>query len=239
MRIAIVTDIHSVHDTLADALTDARAEGYDVLLVLGDLLTYGIAPVETLDLVHEAVERDGAVLVAGNHDAIYLDLAAGDCPYLASAPDWLRETVEWTASRLPAGAMAAFDWREGWSAGSLLAAHANPYPFGDWRPLNHPDEAEAAAATLLNRGFRHGVFGHTHRAARFECTDATIFTLGSLGQPRDRRDPRLRWTMVELADDQVSVDARILPFDRRRHLDAIRRTSLSAATQDRLCGFFA
>ena len=73
MKIAVLSDIHSVSSALDAALDDARAEGFDVLLILGDLLTYGVNPAETLELVHEAVARDGAILISGNHDQMYLD----------------------------------------------------------------------------------------------------------------------------------------------------------------------
>ena len=60
MRIAALTDIHAVSSTLEQALSAARREGFDVLLLMGDLLTYGVAPLETVALVQDAVARDGA-----------------------------------------------------------------------------------------------------------------------------------------------------------------------------------
>lgn len=238
MKIAVLSDIHAMSAALAAALTDARAEGYDVLLILGDLLTYGVCPTETLDLVHDAVARDDAILIMGNHDRIYLDLDDDDSAYLATLPAWLRETVRWTAAQVPARALDAFDWQQSWSCGALFAAHANPGEPGDWTYLNSDARADDAAATLARRGYRYGIFGHTHRARRFDRGQVSLFTLGSLGQPRDD-DPRLRWTMIDLEDDAITVAPRTIAFDRDAHCAAIRRTTLSAATQDRLCGFFA
>ncbi len=236
MRIAAFTDIHAMSSTLDSALSAARREGFDMLLILGDLLTYGVTPRETLDIVQDAITRHHAVLLTGNHDAMYLDQADG---YAASLPEWLRETVAWTAGQIPAKAMTLFDWHENWSIGPLFAAHANPYGSHDWRSIHDVETAEAAATTLAARGYRYGLFGHTHRARRFNCDAASIFTLGSLGQPRDNCDRRLQWAMVEVHDDRVTVSSRALPFDRAGHVAAIRSTALSQATQDRLCGFFA
>lgn len=239
MRIAALTDFHAVSDTFARALSDARQEGFDVLLLMGDLLTYGVAPLETLALVHDAVARDGAILLAGNHDMLYrAQNKAGDA-YLAGLPDWLREAVSWTSAQLPSGAMDSFAWRESWSAGPLFAAHANPYDFGDWRYIRSPDDAQAAADVLARRDFRYGLFGHTHRSRRFDCANATIFTLGSLGQPRDDKDRRMQWAMVDVTHELVTVTPRAVPFDRDAHLKSIRTSSLSPPTQDRLCGYFA
>ena len=144
MRIAALTDIHASSDPLQLALTAARREGFDAMLIMGDLLTYGVQPLETLELVHGAAARDGAILVAGNHDQLYRgtsDAAA----YRAGLPDWLRESVDWTAAHIPAQAMERFDWQESWTHESLFAAHANPFPFGDWRYIRSKEEAEEAA----------------------------------------------------------------------------------------------
>jgi predicted phosphodiesterase len=235
----VFSDIHSVSSTLDTALGDARAEGFDVLLILGDLLTYGVRPTETLELVHQAVARDGAILVAGNHDQMYLDTAEAGREYQSRLPDWLRETVEWTAARIPPGALTAFDWHEQWSSGPMLAAHANPHAFGDWSYIADAACADVAADALVRCGYRYGVFGHTHRARRFECNGAEVFTIGSLGQPRDDADPRMQWAMIELQDDSIEVQPRFVAFDRARHQAAIRATTLSGSTQDRLCEFFA
>lgn len=235
----MLSDIHSVSATLGAALDDARTEGFDVLLILGDLLTYGVNPAETLDLVHEAVARDGAVLVAGNHDQMYLDTSQAELAYLTGLPDWLRETVEWTAARISPGALKAFTWQEQWSTGQLFAAHANPYTFGDWTYIDGPARAEDASETLARRGYRYGVFGHSHRARAFEDGAAAIFTIGSLGQPRDDADPRMQWAMIDLDEEQIDVQPRFVPFDRTEHQAAIRATTLSGTTRNQLCRFFA
>ena len=238
VRIAALTDIHAVSSTLEQALSAARREGFDVLLLMGDLLTYGVAPLETIALVQDAVARDGAILITGNHDQMYQQASDVGRRYLTRLPDWIQETVAWTNEQLPAGVMDAFDWQQHWSAGPLFVAHANPYAFGDWRYINSAEEAGAAAVALAERGFRYGLFGHTHRARRFDCAAGTIFTLGSLGQPRDGREGHMQWAMIEIQGDEVMVSPRLLPFDRHAHCQAIRATSLSVSAQDRLCGFF-
>lgn len=239
VRIAVLSDIHAMKACLVQALADARDEGFDVLLILGDLLTYGVSPLETLELINDAIVRDGAVLVMGNHDQFYLGMGGAACDYRAGLPGWLRESVEWTAAQLPAGAMDNFDWQNEWSTGPLLAAHANPYEFGDWTYLVDADQAGAAALILAQRGYRYGVFGHTHRTRAFEYGGVSIFTIGSLGQPRDDRERQPQWAMINLDDGGILVQPRNIAFDRVGHLAAIRATTLSRPTQERLCGFFA
>ncbi|AMK25091.1 metallophosphoesterase [Sphingobium sp. TB-6] len=238
MRIAALTDIHAASDSLQLALTAARREGFDRMLILGDLLTYGVQPLETLELVQGAAARDGAVLVRGNHDLLYQESPAAEA-VRADLPDWLRESIDWTDAHIPPGCMKAFDWRDSWSQGPLFAAHANPFDFGDWRYIRSAQEAEEAAAMVAVRGFRYGLFGHVHRHRRYDCDAATIFTLASLGQPRDDRDRTPKWAMIEIRGDFVTIESRDIDFDPEDQMHAIRATTLSAPTQERLCRFFA
>ena len=238
MRIAVLTDIHALSATLASALSAARAEGFDAMLILGDLLTYGVRPAETLDLVQDAVDQDGAILLSGNHDLLYT-ADADAVAYAASLPDWLRESIDWTARRVPAGVMDSFAWQNDWAQGSLFAAHANPYPFGDWRYIRSAADAQAASPALAERGYRFGLFGHSHRMRRYDCDTETIFTLASLGQPRDDRDRTPRWAMVTLDQQHVTVESRPVSFNTEDHMKAIHATSMTASTRERLCRFFA
>ncbi|UZW54534.1 metallophosphoesterase [Sphingobium sp. JS3065] len=233
-----MTDIHAASDPLQLALTAARREGFDRMLILGDLLTYGVQPLETLELVQGAAARDGAILISGNHDILYQGSPAAEA-YHAELPDWLRESVDWTAAHIPPGCMTAFDWRESWSHGPLFAAHANPFDFGDWRYIRSVQEAEEAAATVAARGFLYGLFGHVHRHRRYDCAAATIFTLAALGQPRDDGDRTPKWAMIEIRGESVTIESRDIDFDPEDQMLAIRATTLSAATQERLCRFFA
>lgn len=238
MRIAVLTDIHGVHDTFATALAAARTEGFDMMLILGDLLTYGVQPAETLDLMQEAVVRDGAILLKGNHDILYT--AGDDGPaYMAGLPDWIRESVEWTAARVTEGAMDDLPWQESWAEGPLFAAHANPYAFGDWRYIRSIGDAEEAGPALAARGYRFGLFGHSHRMRRYDCQATTFFTLASLGQPRDDNDRTPQWAMVRLDERQATIMARPVGFNPEKHMKAIRATSMTEMTQERLCRFFA
>lgn len=238
MRIAAITDVHAVASAFSEALQAARHEGFDQLLIMGDLLTYGVAPEETLALAHEAVSRDGAVLLMGNHDQLYLDLARGETAYQDSLPDWLRETVGWTAERAGAETMQALPWQESWTADALFAAHANPFSFGDWTYLN--DEASMARASMMlaMRNARYGLFGHTHRHRRYSGGGVEVCTLPPLGQPRDRDDPLLRWSMVEIRDAELTLTTHPVPFDRAAHCRAINATTMSSPTKSSLCKWF-
>ena len=137
-----MTDIHANARALRAALELAREGGMDKLIVLGDLLTYGLDVGETLDLVEEAQERHGAVLLVGNHDQLYFDLAAGRFDYYSGLPAWLRESVDHTMRLLDVSRLASLRWAQEIVLGDVLFAHANPYPFGDWSYINTDADAE-------------------------------------------------------------------------------------------------
>lgn len=240
MRIAVISDIHGAAAPFAAALAAARAGGFDQLVLLGDLFTYGVDPAECADLAAEAIERDGAILVGGNHDQLYVDLAAGDGAYFAALPDWIRESVEWTHARLGRCWPDRLGWVEEWACDGVLFAHANPYGFGDWTYLSDPDKLARAATVLAERGFSAGVFGHLHRRATLAADGgAAVHVVGSIGQPRSREQPCPEWAMVDLSPAGAEVTARPVPFDAIAHKAAIHAVpDLSEATKQMLCRYF-
>lgn len=233
MKIAILSDIHSAAAPYRAALAAARAEGFDRLVILGDLLTYGPEPEQSLELTEQAIASDGAVLILGNHDSLYLP---GD-GYSRPLPDWIEESVEWTKGRIAPGAMEALPWRTEWQEDGLLLSHANPFGSGDWSYLRGPDDYQRAASCLAERGLSAGVFGHVHRFAEHRGP-AAVYTVGSIGQPRNREDKRPHWAMGELGPAGFTLSARPLDYEWEEHCRALRSTNMSAPTIDQLCRFY-
>ena len=240
MRIAVISDIHSVADTFRAALEDARREGFDQMVILGDLFTYGVDPVECADLAIEAIERDDALLIAGNHDKLYLDLERSCSSYFDRLPDWIMESAQWTWSQLGERWPRKLEAIHEWAWDGLLLAHANPFGFGDWTYLSSPDLLARAADVLRQRGFRAGIFGHLHREATYRDDFGTlVHIVDSTGQPRRKGFRGTSWTMVEVSETQVDIQTRALPFDRQRMQEQIRMVpNLSSATKTKLCGFY-
>ncbi|HEV2080928.1 MAG TPA: metallophosphoesterase [Brevundimonas sp.] len=240
MRLAVLSDVHGHARAFDAALTAARTEGFDHMLILGDLLTYGVEPERVMELTAGATARDGAAVILGNHDQIYFDLAEGGSDYADALPDWIRESVDWTRDRVGGSwAAAPWTWLPDWTWGDLYAAHANPYGYGDWTYLSTEAALQAAAEALAARGRRHGVFGHTHRFRTLTAAGVDVVVVGSLGQPRDRQDPCAQWAMLEVGPGGLTVMPRRVEVDWAAHAASIRATTLSDSTKDRLCGFFS
>ena len=234
--IVVVGDIHGNARALRAALAQAEAGPVDQTVFIGDLLTYGHDVNEVLDLVGESQEKRGAVLLTGNHDQMYFDLAAGERQYLDKLPQWIRDSVELTVQKFdPASLRRRFDWKLQWTIEGALFAHANPFAFGDFRYLNSTDDQEDALRALGERRARVGVFGHTHRPL-WRPGAVTLANAGSVGQPRDSQGA----VILRLHLDERHVTGAFEPvvYDVDAHIQGLLRSGLPDPTARRLCGFF-
>lgn len=238
MRIAVISDIHSAAQPFAQALIDSRHAGYDQLVLLGDLLTYGIEPQACLDLAREAIAQEDAILIGGNHDQLYVDLDQGQSAYADAMPEWIRESVSWTMQKIGCWP-TDIGWKNEWLYEDALFAHANPFGYGDWTYLSDDRTLEQATDKLCRDGLRWGFFGHLHRPVQYKTATACVNVLGSIGQPRSREHPHPQWSMIELRKDEVSVQSHNVSFDAAAHCAVIQQThELTQAARNMLCKYF-
>lgn len=255
MRFIVLGDIHSNALALEAALSSAREIGFDQLVLLGDLFTYGVEPRAVFELVREAQQRDGALLMIGNHDELYLSPDERTREYCEKLPAWIRESVDWTERALENVDLAALEWRESYIRSGVYVSHANPFVFPDWRYLNTEAEHREAAVALEERGQQIGVFGHTHRqkvvaivedelcmSVSHSCVIPTGDTLtlvnaGSVGQPRntEKRSFLLR---LDVSGDEVEIEFVPLHYDVEKNKALIRDSRFSDMTTNKLLGFF-
>ena len=261
VRIAVVSDIHANARAFEAALTALRGVGFDQLVVLGDLLTYGVEPEEVLEMAAREAAA-GAVFIKGNHDQLYFDLAQGRQDYFLGLPAWLQETVCWTQARIgSSGIDARFPWQNEWIDGPVLFAHANPFAYADWTYLNGDAEFQRAGTVLRERGAKLGVFGHTHRpkvvllpespaapaviqplldgpaTVELPTSGVAIFDIGSVGQPRNAQKFSSAG-IVTLTGDRIRCACLRLDYDVQAHQQALSGSSMSEGTVQKLLGFF-
>ena len=245
-RIAVLGDIHGNALALDAALATAERAGFDRLVLLGDLLTYGVDSDRVVERVATIADDPRVVLLRGNHDALYLPLGGYE-----PAPrfPWVAESIEYTRLHAPLDRLAQLPFVDALGHGTVFFAHANPFGPGDWRYLNKAEDHEEARVVLQEQGLSVGVFGHTHRACVYlngkllpagsttaDGRGTVILNAGSVGQPRDRP----RTTYVLLLDAAASaVQATFLPFtyDEREHVRRIMATSMTEETRVRLASF--
>jgi len=244
-------DIHGNAPALRAALAEARRRGFDRLVLLGDLLTYGPDVDEVLDLVHAEVAA-GARLLFGNHEEIYLD---PDSAYARNLSPFLTTCADHVRSQLDVERLGALPFERHTRLGGVWFSHANPW--NDWRYLHTTRDHEDAAKVLAHNEVRVGVFGHTHRGRLVAMPggdgvrdddpaplgwtaeqpgDCLVLNAGSVGQPRNRA---ARSTFLVLEGSGDSWHAELVPivYDVVAHVDALHALPLPEAIRARLIAF--
>ena len=238
---AVISDIHANIDALEGVLADIDRRGIQDIVCLGDIVGYGSAPKECLDLV---IDRC-SIILCGNHDhAVFYEpynfnLSAEKACY------WTRQVFEEEASKAKRDrrwqTLGRLPIRQSYDG--LLLVHASPR-----RPVNEYLFAEdvytnpnkiLANFDRLEEDHRACLVGHTHvpgvflddpyfdppgelpELNRYAITqeEKAIVNVGSVGQPRDR-DPRASYVLVYQkgdtlppGDDDAPPPGRLSPDD--------------------------
>jgi putative phosphoesterase len=95
MKIIIFTDVHANLPALRAMLSTVQAEGYDLLIHLGDAVAIGPHPAETLDLL---LSTPSIRLIKGNHDQWFADGLPDPIPEWMSKGEV--EHQQWTHSQI-------------------------------------------------------------------------------------------------------------------------------------------
>jgi predicted phosphodiesterase len=245
MRYLIIADMHGNWDALMTVLEDARGQGFDQVLVLGDLVGYGASP-------NQIVEEIGKLdrpwhAIRGNHDKVVagIDDGLNFNPTALAAARWTAQelsepNLEFVRS-LPQGPVRIET--------DLMICHGS---------LLDEDEyllaAVDAAESLYSVEDRVTFFGHTHIPSQFSYREdegrmevavlegeevrvdlepGTRYMLnpGSVGQPRDR-DPRAAYMIYD--SDAQKVLLRRLEYPIEEAQDRIRAAGLPEVLADRL-----
>ncbi len=214
MLIALFADIHANREALAACLADARNQGADAHVFLGDLVGYGPDPVWVVERVAELVDT-GALAIQGNHDAAAVDGTQTMAPLARAAIDWTRPRLE--AAHLEFLRTLPLDLNED----DRLYVHASACAPQDWIYMTAPREAfQSFRATAQRLTF----CGHTHVPALFNESATSlpqqhvpidgkpmpllnqrrwIAVLGAVGQPRDH-NPDACYGLLDIATNRLT-----------------------------------
>ena len=191
MIFAILSDVHANEMALEAVLSDAKGNGAERFICLGDVVGYGPEPEKAAALVREAA----AVTLAGNHD----DAVSGRL----DPADFIDLAADAVARHREALSADSLAWLKSlpyvYSAGRFACAHGD---FTDPKAFNYVTDADVAAANfaacreqLLFVGHSHvpGIFltGSSGKVYQLEPTDFVleegkryIVNPGSVGYPR-------------------------------------------------------
>ena len=240
MRYAVLGDIHSNLGALNTVLEAIDRAGVDRILSVGDVVGYGAAPSECIELLRE---RE-TIVVKGNHDAA----VTGELDDM-TFNRYAREAVAWTKTQLDS---QDFAWLRGLPLMVTLEhcqlAHGNIDEPSRFEYIRTPGDANPSLDHLTRPV---GFVGHTHMPiALLRPTDAggrtayapevdldlaeserCLVNVGSVGQPRDE-DHRTGWVLFDSDAGRVSIER--LEYDIEREAARIRKAGLPRVLGDRL-----
>jgi predicted phosphodiesterase len=216
MRYAILSDIHSNLDALEAVMTDIGAQNINQILCAGDIVGYGAAPEQCLDVIRTLK----ITTVAGNHD----QAVSG-----ALDPMYFREegkkAIVWTQVQISKDNLQFLKQLDlSYKNDDLILVHGS---------LEEPDrffylfDITNAMATFEMMDRKVCFVGHTHipqifvkqdhRAYLAEKLDIPvekgckyIVNVGSVGQPRDQL-PLASYCIYD--KDEKTVQIRRVPYD--------------------------
>ena len=245
--ITVVSDLHSNKRAIKAALDSVKTKRTDKLIILGDILTYGIDTVETMEMVQKALD-DGALLLTGNHDEIYLNLIAGTPGVFPRLRPDLQESILYNLNRIDPKQFTNWDWKREIVLDGIYFSHANPYG-NFWEYIKDKDDFKMAAYKIKNMKHLAGVFGHTHRAAHFGLKDGFLTGIedlgddtfvinpGSVGQPRsDMKQATI--LRISSHKDRLWAEIEPVPYDVKGHVEDLQKSELSIYTKSILSAFF-
>ena len=228
MLIAIFSDIHSNLEALTACLRHAAERGAGRHVFLGDLVGYGAAPQEVVDLV-ASYSSAGALVVKGNHD----EAVAGGAGRMSDSAE---DAMIWTRDALSPGAkafLAALPLMQ--RDGAMCFVHASAASPADW---HYVEDAAAARQSIEQAQSVYTFSGHVHgQTLYFETAVGKIGTfhpvpgspipaaahrrwlaiVGSVGQPRDR-NPAAAYVLFDTFRAEITFHR--VAYD---HLAAARR----------------
>ena len=242
MRIALLADIHANRPAFSACLAQARAQGAQRIVLLGDYVGYGGDPEWTMTTVMELVDH-GAVAVLGNHDNAVGNAREHLNPQAQIA-------MEWTRGRLAAAERAFLAGLPlSQSEDDRLYVHSEASSPKSWIYVTSAVEAaNSLAATIAHVTF----CGHIHKPALYSLsatakmtaftptTDAAIpllpgrrwlAVLGAVGQPRDG-NPAAAYCLFDTERCELTY-ARV-PYDIDEAAARVRKNGLPPWLADRL-----
>jgi len=240
--IALFADIHANRQAFEACLADARAQGAQQYVLLGDYVGYGGDPDWVVNTVMELVGA-GAVAVMGNHDC-----AVGNTKVQLNLE--AQAAMEWTRGELGVAQrqfLASLPMKE--------EHHSRLYVHGEaTRPENWIYVTDSSVASRsMQATFAHVTFcGHIHRPALYSLSVTGKMTsfvptsgvpvqllpgrqwlvvVGSVGQPRDGI-PAAAYALFDTETREVRYCR--TPYDIAAAAARIRNNGLPISLAERL-----
>jgi diadenosine tetraphosphatase ApaH/serine/threonine PP2A family protein phosphatase len=229
-RIAFISDIHANIDALEAVLADIDLQGSDGIFCLGDIVGYGAAPAECLELVKSRC----TVTVMGNHDQMasekemVLALERVSAPIRYAREKLSKEQLKWLKG------LPMVVEKDGLSLVHSSLHEPKEFPYVVWK-----DDARLHFQHQLTP---FSFIGHSHSpliaiqdqngitidvpgvaSIKLDPNLRSVINVGSVGQPRDNY-PRACYGFLET--ESLTFSWRRVPYDIKRAQDRIKEAGL-------------
>jgi diadenosine tetraphosphatase ApaH/serine/threonine PP2A family protein phosphatase len=242
MLIALFADIHANREALEACLEDARNEGAQSYVFLGDLVGYGPDPVWVIESVAAMVVA-GALAIQGNHDAAVEDVRFRMSPLAEAAIAWTRRQL--SSQHCQFLKSLPLDLHDD----DRLYVHASADDPESWNYILSPSDALRSFRATAQR---LTLCGHTHIPALFNESEVALphhhvptpnramplltrrrwlAVLGAVGQPRDHNADAC-YGLFDTASSRLTY--RRVAYDYEVTAEKIRSAGLPEALARRL-----
>lgn len=232
MRIAFISDIHGNFTALQAVLADIKKQGVDQTICLGDTVSLGPQPHESLQALRELK----SIYIMGNHDEAVLD--PSQSPNLEIAPHLIPDLL-WCRERL---SPEDFEFIKSFqdtheiqfsNGVQLLAFHGSPTSTTDIIQAATP--AEKLDVYFSDQPASVFIGGHSHIQMQRRHGKKLILNSGSVGNAFEfaftqGNPPRLlpwaEYAIIEQSGLSFDVDLRRIYFDTRELLEIVQKSGL-------------
>jgi putative phosphoesterase len=220
MRVALLSDLHGNELALDAVLADVREQGADQIVCLGDTAALGPRPCAVLARLRDL----GCPCVLGNHDAFMLDLdlihSYNDAPVIVEAATWCQAQLSSADLEFIATFVSKIELDLS-SDVRLLLFHGSPRSYMEDILCTTP--AEQLDAMLAGQTATVMAGGHTHIPMLRRQRGILLVNPGSVGLSFEQyvagKTPKLQpyaeWACIEVKRENLSVNLRRVPLDRR------------------------
>jgi diadenosine tetraphosphatase ApaH/serine/threonine PP2A family protein phosphatase len=232
--VALFADIHANRQAFEACLRQAREQGAEQHIFLGDYVGYGADPEWVVSVIMDHVDS-GSAAVRGNHDNAVADPREGLNVEAQVAIEWTRGELGRAERRF----LEALPFTH--TDGARLYVHADASDPKRWRYVTG---IEQAARSMMATPAEITFCGHVHRPALYTLSatgKVTSFTpvagspiqllprrrwlavLGSVGQPRDG-NPAACYAVADLGAGALTFFR--VPYDVARAARRVREVGL-------------
>lgn len=218
MKIAVLSDLHGNIIAFEEAIKDAKSQGVEIFIVLGDIITDLPITDEIIDKVKELTPY----VIKGNREQYLLQYEqtkedkkwktlqskSVTCYY-----DHIREDNKGYIRNLPEQLKLEFE------GVTIRAVHGSPYSITELLYFNTP---------LMNKVFSDLqedilVYGHNHRVARYEERKGKIvLQVGTLGMHNNGIGIP-QYSILECKNGKVNIEIRNVDYSREELKNKIKQ----------------